>query len=283
MNPLVSLVSPVYNSMPYLEDFLDCLKCQTWRPLQVILVDDGSIDGSAQCLKDNMQELQESGISLKIIFGGHQGQAAAFNAALPFVEGEYFTWCDSDDLLTADAIEKKTRWLIDHPDIDMVRNNGILLDADNDIILSESARTVDRECKSIFRDLFLDLTYCYAGCYMIRSKLLFSCYPDRRIPQSPEGQNLQLLLPPASRTKCGYIDEKLHTYCRRSSGHSSKSRSYQENLQRLQNFTALKLEILQYCDCDRADFERLALEQEKQKRDNLLHSALQRARKDLRK
>ena len=94
--------------MPYLEDFLDCLKCQTWRPLQVILVDDGSIDGSAQCLKDNMQELQESGISIKIIFGGHQGQAAAFNAALPFVEGEYFTWCDSDDLLTADAIEKKT-------------------------------------------------------------------------------------------------------------------------------------------------------------------------------
>ena len=38
MKPLVTLVSPVYNAMPYLQAFLVCLEKQTWRPLEVILV-----------------------------------------------------------------------------------------------------------------------------------------------------------------------------------------------------------------------------------------------------
>lgn len=281
MNPLVSLVSPVYNAMPYLQDFLDCLEKQTWRPLQVILVDDGSSDDSAQCMRDNRERLEKAGLCVELVFSPHKGQAAAFNAALPLVEGEFFTWCDSDDLMAADGVEKKARWLMEHPQIGMVRNNGIVLDADKNIMLSESARPEDRACKDIFKELFLDSTYCYAGCYMIRSELFFACYPDRKIPVSVEGQNLQLLLPPASRTDCGYLDEKLHTYCRRKSGHSSQSRSYQENLQRVKNFTALKLELLEYCRCDRDYYTQLAMEQEEKKRKNLLYSAVQRARKEM--
>ena len=281
MNPLVTLVSPVYNSMPYLQDFLNCLEKQTWRPLQVILVDDGSTDTSAQCLRENRKELERAGINVNLIFNEHRGQAVAFNAALPLVEGEFFTWCDSDDLLAADSVEKKALWLMANPQIGMVRNNGIVLDADEQVVLFESARPEDRICKNIFKELFLDLTYCYAGCYMIRSELFFACYPDRRIPESPEGQNLQLLLPPASRTDCGYLDEKLHTYCRRNSGHSSKTRSYQENLQRLKNFTMLKMAVLEHCDCDRCYYRELAIQQEETKRRNLLYSAVQRARKEL--
>ncbi len=269
--------------MPYLQDFLDCLKKQTWRPFQVILVDDGSEDDSAQCLRENQKELELAGIQVNLVFCSHQGQAAAVNAALPLIKGDFFTWCDSDDLMARDGVEKKARWLIDHPQIGMVRNNGIVLDGDKNTVLFESARPADRECKDIFKDLFLDRTYCYAGCYMIRTALFFACYPQKQIPLSPEGQNLQLLLPPASRTPCGYIDDQLHTYCRRGSGHSSKSRSYQENLKRLQNFTALKIALLDYCNCDHAYYTKLAMDQEETKRKNLLFSAVQRARKDLRK
>lgn len=283
MNPLVTLVSPVYNAMPYLQDFLTCLVQQTWRPLQVILVDDGSTDESARCLKERERELTEADISVTILLRPHAGQAAAVNAALPLIAGEFFTWCDSDDLLTPDSVEKKARWLMDHPHIGMVRSNGIVLDADKGVTLSESARATDRHEKSIFEDLFLDKTYCYAGCYMVRTDLFFSCYPDKAIPLSPEGQNLQLLLPPASRTACGYLDEILHTYCRRGSGHSSQNRSYQDALRRMTNFTDLRLAILAYCDCDRERFTALARSWEEKNRKILLHSALQRARKDLKK
>lgn len=283
MKPLVTLVSPVYNSMPYLQGFLDCLRQQTWRPLEVILVDDGSTDDSARCLRENREQLEAAGIALEILFCPHRGQAAAFNAALPWIQGEFFTWCDSDDWMTPDSVEKKVRWLQEHPGVGMVRSNGLVLDGDKGVVLAESARSADRCQKNIFEDLFTDRTYCYAGCYMMRSELFFACYPDRRIPESPEGQNLQLLLPPASRTDCGYLDETLHSYCRRRSGHSSRERSYQENLNRLKNFTALRLELLEYCQCARAHYAALAKEMEEKNRKLLLHSAVQRARTELKK
>jgi hypothetical protein len=203
------------------------------------------------------------------------------NAALPLIRGEFFTWCDADDLLTPDSVEKKARWLMEHSDVGMVRSNGIVLDADKGVQLSESARACDRCQQSVFKDLLLDRTYGYAGCYMVRTELFFACYPDKKMPESPEGQNLQLLLPPARRSECGYLDELLHTYCRRHSGHSSRKRSYQENLRRLENFTALKLAILEYCDCDRAHYTALARSLAEKNRKTLLYSAVQRARKEM--
>lgn len=281
MNPLVTFVSPVYNAMPYLKDFLTCLENQTWRPLEVILVDDGSTDTSAEQLRQRKAALEAAGLSVTLLFCPHRGQAAAMNAALPLIRGEFFTWCDSDDLLTPDSVEKKVRWLMEHPEVGMVRSNGIVLDADKGIPLSESAKESDRCQKSVFEDLFLDRTYCYAGCYMVRTDLFFACYPEKIMPESPEGQNLQLLLPPASRSECGYLDEPLHTYCRRHSGHSSRNRSYQENLSRMKNFTALRLAILEYCNCDRAHYSALARSLEEKNRQILLYSAVQRARKEI--
>ena len=281
MNPLVTLVSPVYNATPYLTDFLDCLEKQTWRPLEVILVDDGSTDASADTLRQRKAALEEAGLTVKLLFCPHRGQAAAMNAALPLISGAFFTWCDSDDLLTPDSVEKKARWLMEHPDVGMVRSNGIVMDADQGLVLSDSAKESDRCRKQVFEDLLLDRTYCYAGCYMVRTDLFFACYPGKQIPESPEGQNLQLLLPPASRSECGYLDETLHTYCRRHSGHSSRNRSYQENLRRMENFTALKLAILEYCDGDRAYYAALVQTLEKKNRKLLLCSAVQRARKEL--
>lgn len=280
MNPLVSLVSPVYNAMPYLQDYLTCLATQTWRPLEVILVDDGSTDDSACCLRQYQAVLEAAGLSVKLLFCPHRGQAAAMNAALPLIRGAFFTWCDADDLLTPDSVEKKVLWLLNNPQIGMVRSNGRIMDADRGILLSETAKENDRQQKDIFEELLLDQTYCFAGCYMLRTELFFACYPDKKIPESPEGQNLQLLLPPASRSVCGFLEEPLHTYCRRGSGHSSRKRSYRQTLQRLENFAALRLEILEYCSCDKPYFTSLANAHAEKKRRQLLYSAALQARKE---
>ncbi len=283
MKPLVTLVTPVYNAMPYLKDCLESIVAQTWRPMELIFVNDGSSDDSLACLHAYENILKAADLSVRILDCPHRGQAAAMNAALPFVTGDFFTWCDADDLLASECVEKKARFLMERADIGMVRNNGIVLDADKGIVLNESARESDRCEKYIFEDLFTDRTYCYAGCYMIRTALLFDCYPKKKMPESIEGQNLQLLLPPASRTPCGYLDEKLHTYCRRSSGHSSMERSYRENLIRMKNFTALRLAILEYCDCDHAHFTSLAKDMEEKNKKILLYSAVKRAREELEK
>ena len=250
MKPLVTLVTPVFNAMPYFGEYLDCVLRQTWRPLELIAVDDGSTDGSWEHLAERLPDFAQAGILIRPLRILHGGQAAAVNAALPLVSGEYLTWCDADDWLMPDSIEKKADFLTGSPELGMVRSDGIVLDGDTGQVLSHSATAEDRRTQNIFDALFRGTTYCYAGCYMVRTALLFACYPDRQIPLSPEGQNLQLLLPPASRSDCGFLPDVLHTYCRRSGGHSSKKLSFRQACARLENFSALRRAILPRCLCD---------------------------------
>ena len=250
MRPLVTVVTPVFNAMPWFGEYLDCVLRQTWRPLELIVVDDGSTDGSWEYLKQRLSDFGREGISARPLRIAHAGQAAAVNAALPLASGEYFTWCDADDLLTPDSVEKKADFLIRSPGLGLVRSDGVVLDGDTGKVLSHSAKEEDRRTRNIFDALFRGTTYCYAGCYMVRTALLFACYPDRRIPLSPEGQNLQLLLPPASRSDCGFLPDALHAYCRRSAGHSSQKLSFRQACARLEHFSALRRAILPPCRCD---------------------------------
>jgi len=280
MNAKVSLITPVYNAMPYLEDYLRCVAAQTWRPLQLILSDDGSEDGSRECMEQMKSMLEDAGVEVILLFCSHFGQAAATNEALQHINGEFFTWCDADDLMTCDSIEKKVLWLEANPEIGMVRSNGVVRDMSTGKDLYDSSKPSDRATKNIFEELFCDKTYCYAGCYMIRTSLFFEGYPQRQMPLSPEGQNLQLLLPSASRSLCGYLDEKLHTYCRREGTHSNKKRSYSQTLARIENFRKLRLAVLEHCRCDKPYFEELARKTAEKAKTNLVLSAVQHLRKE---
>lgn len=274
-------MTPVFKALPYLPDYLECLKKQTWRPLECILVDDGSTDGSAQLLQKEKSALEQAGLAVKIIFKEHGGQASAVNSALPLVTGELLTWCDDDDLLTPDSIEKKAQWLIDHPDYGMVRSDSTIYDMDKKCKIGKASNQ-GSSTENLFDDILLDRTYCFAGCYMIRTELLWSCYSEKSIPESSEGQNLQLLLPPASRASCGHIPEELHTYRRHSSSHSRQGRSFQECMQRIKNFTALRLAILDHCLCDKEKYKKIIEQIEKSSIQELKRQAISRARRQSR-
>ena len=281
MKPAVTLITPVYNAMPYLPAYLRSVLDQTWRPLQFILADDGSTDGSVECAEETAPRFAEAGISFLHLKGPHRNQSAAVNDALRYAEGELLTWCDADDLMHPLCIEKKALFLLGHPEIGMVRNDGIVENAAEGTSRRASAEA-DRADLQIFDALFHETTYCYAGCYMLRMSLFDRCYPDRRIPQSPEGQNLQLLLPPASRTVCGFVPEILHTYIRRDTGHSGKKRSYREMRERILGFSALLRAVLPHCLCDAARYEREIEALEKERLANLMRTAAMTARKELR-
>ena len=94
-SPLISLVVPVYNVAPYLQACLDSLICQTYSNLEIILVDDGSTDGS-ETLCDSYA------IKYARIQTFHQengGLSAARNTGIQYAYGEYITFVDSDDCL----------------------------------------------------------------------------------------------------------------------------------------------------------------------------------------
>ena len=103
--PLVSIIIPVYNVEEYLRECLDSVHNQTYKNLEIICIDDGSTDGSA----DILNEYQKKDNRIKLLSQSNAGQAAARNAGLQIATGKWVGGLDADDYLELDAIEKVIR------------------------------------------------------------------------------------------------------------------------------------------------------------------------------
>ena len=100
-NPLVSVVIPVYNTADYLETCIETIIRQTYRNIEIILIDDGSIDNSAQFCDSYL--MLDSRIS--VFHGRNKGLSAARNLGIQLSKGEYICFVDSDDFLSEFMIE----------------------------------------------------------------------------------------------------------------------------------------------------------------------------------
>lgn len=115
MSDLVSIIVPVYNTGEYLIPCLQSLCDQTYKNLEIILVDDGSTDGSgAVC-----DEFARRDDRIKVIHQKNAGVSTARNAGVKMAMGMFLTFVDSDDLLVPCALETAMRYLLDN-DADMV-------------------------------------------------------------------------------------------------------------------------------------------------------------------
>ena len=86
---LVSVIVPCYNAEKYIGRFLDSILGQTYKKIQLIVVDDGSTDNTVNILKQYEKNMEKKDIKYIIIQQSkNQGQAAAVNEGLKFVKGE---------------------------------------------------------------------------------------------------------------------------------------------------------------------------------------------------
>ncbi|MCR5528929.1 MAG: glycosyltransferase [Saccharofermentans sp.] len=97
MNPLISVIVPVYNNADHLKDCIKSLKTQTYDNIELIFVNDGSTDDSQKLIE------QEGGIEL--ISKDNGGAASARNRGIDEAKGEYLTFVDADDYVAKDYIE----------------------------------------------------------------------------------------------------------------------------------------------------------------------------------
>ena len=97
---LVSVIIPVFNSVCSLEISVKSVKAQTYTNLEIILIDDGSTDGSS----DLCNKLMEEDIRIKVIHQANQGVSAARNAGLKIATGSFVCFLDSDDTYEPNAI-----------------------------------------------------------------------------------------------------------------------------------------------------------------------------------
>lgn len=108
--PLISVIIPVYNVEKYLRRCLDSVIAQTYQNLEIICVDDGSIDDSGKiCDQYAVRDAR-----IKVIHQENQGLSAARNRGLDAAEGEYIAFVDSDDYILEDMYKKMLDKLLDY-------------------------------------------------------------------------------------------------------------------------------------------------------------------------
>lgn len=100
-NEQISVVVPVYNSERFLRKTVACIQAQTDSNYEILLVNDGSTDGSLELCR----ELAQEDSRIRVISQGNQGLSAARNAGVRQAKGEYISFVDSDDLIHPDMLE----------------------------------------------------------------------------------------------------------------------------------------------------------------------------------
>jgi glycosyltransferase involved in cell wall biosynthesis len=107
MQPLVSVLTPVYNAEKYLEETINSALSQTWQNIEVIIVDDGSTDNSLSIAKSFASN------KVKVISQGkNRGQTAALNRSLAESQGDFIQYLDADDILEPQKIEVQVKRLL---------------------------------------------------------------------------------------------------------------------------------------------------------------------------
>jgi glycosyltransferase involved in cell wall biosynthesis len=121
---VISVIIPAYNVAGFLREAVDSALAQTFRDIEVIVVDDGSSDGSA----DTLSDLDDP--RLRVIREVHGGSAAARNAGLRLASGEFVAFLDADDRWAPQNLDRQSAFLESHPEVDMTFGHSLVVDED---------------------------------------------------------------------------------------------------------------------------------------------------------
>ncbi len=109
-SPLISVIVPIYKVEPYLEKCVQSIQNQTYKNLEIILVDDGSPDACG----DMCDKFAQEDSRIIVVHRENGGLSAARNSGLDVAHGEYVGFVDSDDYIDGDMLECLYRELVAH-------------------------------------------------------------------------------------------------------------------------------------------------------------------------
>jgi glycosyltransferase involved in cell wall biosynthesis len=113
MDSLVTVIIPAHNSGAYIAPALDSILAQKHRPIEILVVDDGSTDATAETVRGYAPEV-------RVIEQKQQGHPAARNAGIRAARGEFLAFLDHDDLWSADKLELQIASFTRNPALDLV-------------------------------------------------------------------------------------------------------------------------------------------------------------------
>ncbi len=125
-NPLVSFIVPAYNVERYVQRAVDSALAQTYANIEVIVVDDGSTDGTWKLLRQRYPDNPR----VKLFQQPNAGPSAARNRAVQQAQGEYVHFLDADEFLWRTKVERSLALFRQHPETAVVYGHGIPLQPD---------------------------------------------------------------------------------------------------------------------------------------------------------
>ena len=164
MSPLISIIIPVYNPK-YLQDALESIFTQTYKTIEVILINDGSP-------YDVKSVIHKFSKKIKYIEQNNNGPSAARNRGILESQGDFIYFVDADDILLPNSLEDSLSCLLSYPDAFLSFGEMIMFYPDNRSILWRPRTFDDISCRCYFKDLFLLGNFVAPGTFLIRKRFL---------------------------------------------------------------------------------------------------------------
>ncbi|QJP07398.1 glycosyltransferase family 2 protein [Pseudomonas multiresinivorans] len=162
--PLISVLVPCYNRQRYIEEALLSILEQDYPNFELIVVDDGSQDASAQ----KIQALQQR-FDFQFFRQANTGVSGALNTALGHARGEFIATPDSDDVMLPGRLSVQAAYLQANPDVGCVGSKVVYIDEQGSRIKSEKASEV---CRLTFDELLANARAVGGGVAMYRHEAL---------------------------------------------------------------------------------------------------------------
>lgn len=115
----ISIIVPLYNAGKYIEQTIEDLITQTYQNIEIIMINDGSVDKSEDIVRKYAREDDR----IKVISIENQGPSKARNVGLDLATGDYIRFVDADDRIPRDSMEQLMQPYLDDSELDLVIGN----------------------------------------------------------------------------------------------------------------------------------------------------------------
>jgi glycosyltransferase involved in cell wall biosynthesis len=230
---LVSIIMPAYNGEAFITQAIDSVLMQTYPHWELIVVNDGSTDATAQIVSayENPQ--------IRLVDQENQGQAAALNRGLDLARGDYITTLDVDDWFTANSLLERVRFLDKNPEFGAVYGDGYYCDVDGKPICRFSEFRIGSVDGDVY-DVLISNPFFGTGANIMARRQVFTKQQLRYDESITWCQDHDIYIRMAESTSFGNIDEIILWYRL----HEANMTLSISDGQRLESLLKTKLKVL---------------------------------------
>jgi len=198
--PLISIIIPVFNLEEYLGEALDSVLNQTYQPIEILVIDDGSSDASRQIIETYHRKFPRC---IRYLFQENKGAAAARNRGIELANGEWIAFLDGDDVWKPHKLERQFQELQAAPEIDFLSSSAEIY-GHSGVLKNHVPTLSDVKCELLLNGCFIILSTA-----IIRTALLRE---ERFNEMLPAAHDFELFLRLVERCRYSFLAESLAYY-----------------------------------------------------------------------